>query len=53
MKKPREREGHSPRWAAEPEKIIIIIIICNMDISVLAVDMPSTNTHHRKWNILM
>jgi hypothetical protein len=26
IKKPRERGGHSPRWAAEPEKIIIIII---------------------------
>jgi hypothetical protein len=25
--KPRERGGHSPRWAAVPEKIIIIIII--------------------------
>jgi hypothetical protein len=24
--KTRERGGHSPRWAAEPEKIIIIII---------------------------
>jgi hypothetical protein len=24
---PRERGGHSPRWAAEPEKTIIIIII--------------------------
>jgi hypothetical protein len=24
--KPRERGGHSPRWAADPEKIIIIII---------------------------
>jgi hypothetical protein len=23
---PRERGGHSPRWAAEPEKIIIMII---------------------------
>jgi hypothetical protein len=23
--KPRERGGHSPRWAAEPEKIILII----------------------------
>jgi hypothetical protein len=23
IKKPRERGGHSPRWAAEPEKIII------------------------------
>jgi hypothetical protein len=22
--KPRDRGGHSPRWAAEPEKIIII-----------------------------
>jgi hypothetical protein len=22
--KPRERLGHSPRWAAEPEKIIMI-----------------------------
>jgi hypothetical protein len=21
IKKPRERRGHSPRWAAEPEKI--------------------------------
>jgi hypothetical protein len=27
IKKPRERGAHSPRWAAEPEKIIIIIII--------------------------
>jgi hypothetical protein len=27
IKKPRERGGHSPRWATEPEKIIIIIII--------------------------
>jgi hypothetical protein len=26
--KPRERGDHSPRWAAEPEKIIIIIIKC-------------------------
>jgi hypothetical protein len=25
IKKPRGRGGHSPRWAAEPEKIIIII----------------------------
>jgi hypothetical protein len=25
IKKPRKRGGHSPRWAAEPEKIIIII----------------------------
>src|SRR5215510_164036 len=25
--KPRERRGHSPRWAAEPEMMIIIIII--------------------------
>jgi hypothetical protein len=25
IKKPRERGGHSPRWAAEPEKIIIRI----------------------------
>jgi hypothetical protein len=25
--KARERGGHSPRWAAEPEKIITIIII--------------------------
>jgi hypothetical protein len=35
IKKPRERGGHSPRWAAEPEKIIIItttiiIIICDV-----------------------
>jgi hypothetical protein len=27
IKKPRERGGHSPRWAAEPEIIIIIIIL--------------------------
>jgi hypothetical protein len=27
IKKPREQGGHSPRWAAEPEKIIIIIIM--------------------------
>jgi hypothetical protein len=27
IKKPRER-GHSPRWTAEPEKIIVTIIIC-------------------------
>jgi hypothetical protein len=25
--KPRERAGHSPRWDAEPEKIIVIIVI--------------------------
>jgi hypothetical protein len=25
IKKPRERGGHSPRWAAEPEMILIII----------------------------
>jgi hypothetical protein len=27
IKKPRGRGGYSPRWAAEPEKIIIIVII--------------------------
>jgi hypothetical protein len=27
IKKPRERGDHSPRWAAEPEMIMIIIII--------------------------
>jgi hypothetical protein len=27
IKKPRER-GHSPRWAAEPQKIIIITYFC-------------------------
>jgi hypothetical protein len=27
IKKPRERGGHSPRWAAEREKIIIIIML--------------------------
>jgi hypothetical protein len=27
IKKPRGRGSHSPCWAAEPEKIIIIIII--------------------------
>jgi hypothetical protein len=27
IKKPREQGGHRPRWATEPEKIIIIIII--------------------------
>jgi hypothetical protein len=26
IKKPRGRGGHSPRWASEPDKIIIIII---------------------------
>jgi hypothetical protein len=25
INKPRERGGHSPRWAAEPEKVTIII----------------------------
>jgi hypothetical protein len=29
-KKPRERGGHSPRWAAEPKKIIIMINLMNM-----------------------
>jgi hypothetical protein len=29
IKKPHER-GHSPRWDAQPEKIIIIIIIIIM-----------------------
>jgi hypothetical protein len=27
IKKPSGRRGHSPRWAAEPQNIIIIIII--------------------------
>jgi hypothetical protein len=27
-----KRGGHSPRWAAEPEKIIIIIIIITVEI---------------------
>jgi hypothetical protein len=27
IKKPRERGGHSPGWAAMPDKIIIVIII--------------------------
>jgi hypothetical protein len=27
IRKARERGSHSPRWATEPEKIIIIIII--------------------------
>jgi hypothetical protein len=44
IKKPRERGGHSPRWAAEPEKrkknmmvmmmmmmMIIIIIMLNLE----------------------
>jgi hypothetical protein len=26
IKKPRERGGHSPRWAAEPDKIKFIIM---------------------------
>jgi hypothetical protein len=30
IKKPRLRGGYSPRWAAEPEKIIIIIIIIDV-----------------------
>jgi hypothetical protein len=29
INKPCGRGGHSPRWVAEPEKIIIIIIIIN------------------------
>jgi hypothetical protein len=33
IKKPRERGGHSPRWAAEPEKLIIIIIIIKVKFS--------------------
>jgi hypothetical protein len=27
IKKPRGREGHGPRWAAEPEMMMMIIII--------------------------
>jgi hypothetical protein len=30
VKNHRERGGHSPRWAAEPEIIIIIIIIMSL-----------------------
>jgi hypothetical protein len=33
IKKPRER-GHNPRWAAEPERGIIIIIIITIRGSV-------------------
>jgi hypothetical protein len=33
IKKLREREGHSPRWAAEPEKIIINNNLFNDSIS--------------------
>jgi hypothetical protein len=36
IKKPHERGGHSPRWAAVPEKIIIIItlILCSNNESI-------------------
>jgi hypothetical protein len=35
IKKPHERGGHSPRWAAEPEKIIIIIFFLSIEERVL------------------
>jgi hypothetical protein len=34
IKEPRERGGHSPRWAAEPEKIIIISSIHDIYLSI-------------------
>jgi hypothetical protein len=37
IKKSRERAGHSPRWAAEPEKIIIIIIKCHVNKKVVPI----------------
>jgi hypothetical protein len=35
IKKPRGRGGHSPRWAAEPEKIIIVIA-CTFDCVIMS-----------------
>jgi hypothetical protein len=40
--KPRERGGHSPRWAAGPEKIIKIIIIITT--------MITNPSHHNSCN---
>jgi hypothetical protein len=37
--KPRERAGHRPRWAPEPEKIIIIIIPENGPIGRVVYDV--------------
>jgi hypothetical protein len=34
IKKPRGRGGHSPHWAAAPEKIIIIIIIIIISLNI-------------------
>jgi hypothetical protein len=33
IKKPRERGGHSPRWAAEPEKIIMCNVVCRVSVT--------------------
>jgi hypothetical protein len=47
IKKPRERGGHSPHWAAEPEKIIIIVLIlCNRNNSV-------NNLWTLLWNVCL
>jgi hypothetical protein len=35
IKNPRERGGHSPRWAAEPEKIKKIIITSEINEPVM------------------
>jgi hypothetical protein len=32
-----KRGGHSPRWAAKPEKIIIIIIIITFKVGITGV----------------
>jgi hypothetical protein len=44
IKKPRGREGHSSRWAAEPEIIIIIIIHILLIYYILTTGI-SCNTH--------
>jgi hypothetical protein len=43
IKKPRGRRDHSPRWAAEPEEIIIVNIGCNDKIIITIIINRSTN----------
>jgi hypothetical protein len=34
IRKPRERGGHSPRWAAEPEKMITMCLGTSYDFNI-------------------
>jgi hypothetical protein len=46
IKTPHEKGGHSPCWAAEPEKIIIIIcVICEYFMNQKSKNMKNCTWH--------